>query len=75
MGEVDVRALLKMGDALAKAGEIPGAIDCYVRAAEEFDMRRIPLKAAAIYKQILKLDPSRRRRKGASDGEDVTSGR
>ena len=59
MADIDVRAPLRTGDALAKAGDIRGANDCHMRAAEAFAERGFPLKAAAVFKQVLTLDPAR----------------
>lgn len=55
----DVRALLKIGDLQIKMGNVPAAIATYARVAEIYTEQGIHLKAVAVYKQMLKLDPER----------------
>jgi pilus assembly protein FimV len=53
----DVRTILKVGDILAKKGDKEDAIRSYRRVAELYGEQGFFLKAVAVYKQILKLDP------------------
>jgi tetratricopeptide (TPR) repeat protein len=53
----DVRTILKIGDILAKKGDKDDAIKSYRRVAELYGEQGFFLKAVAVYKQILKLDP------------------
>ncbi len=55
----DVRSLLKIGDLQVRAGNRPGAIATYEEVANHYAAQGFFLKAIAVYKQILKLDPSR----------------
>ena len=55
----DVRSLLKIGDLQVRAGNRPGAIATYEDVANHYAAQGFFLKAIAVYKQILKLDPSR----------------
>lgn len=57
----DVRALLARGDRLVKLGDDPAAIREYLACADRLAQRGPPmhLKLAAIYKQVLSLDPHR----------------
>jgi tetratricopeptide (TPR) repeat protein len=55
----DVRSLLKIGDLYVRKGDRGSAIDTYQRVADHYAAQGFFLKAIAVYKQILKLDPSR----------------
>jgi pentatricopeptide repeat protein len=55
----DVRTWLKIGDLYAKKGSIEEAINAYARVADQYSKQGFHLKAVAVYKQILKLDPNR----------------
>jgi thioredoxin-like negative regulator of GroEL len=58
MGDDDLRAILKDGDARAKRGDVPGAVGCYERVAERYQAEGFALRAIALYRQILTLDPA-----------------
>jgi len=53
----DVRTWLKIGDLYTRLGSIREAVDTYGRVAETYAQQGFFLKAVAVYKQILKLDP------------------
>lgn len=53
----DVRVWLKIGDLYAKKGSKQEAIETYLRVAQFYHEQGFFLKAVAVYKQILKLDP------------------
>ena len=53
----DVRIWLKIGDLYAKLGKKPEATETYQRVAQFYSEQGFYLKAVAVYKQILKLDP------------------
>ena len=55
----DVRSLLKIGDLHVRAGNRGAAIETYEIVASHYAAQGFFLKAIAVYKQILKLDPSR----------------
>lgn len=55
----DVRSLLKIGDLYVRKGDRGSAIETYERVADHYAGQGFFLKAIAVYKQILKLDPSR----------------
>jgi len=55
----DVRSLLKIGDLHVRAGNRGTAIETYENVANHYATQGFFLKAIAVYKQILKLDPSR----------------
>ena len=55
----DVRSLLKIGDLHVRAGNRGTAIETYEIVATHYAAQGFFLKAIAVYKQILKLDPSR----------------
>lgn len=55
----DVRSLLKIGDLHVRAGNRGTAIKTYELVATHYAAQGFFLKAIAVYKQILKLDPSR----------------
>ncbi|MEM8606258.1 MAG: tetratricopeptide repeat protein [Myxococcota bacterium] len=54
----DVRSLLKIGDLYVRKGDRGSAIETYEKVAEHYAAQGFFLKAIAVYKQILKLDPS-----------------
>ena len=53
----DVRTLLKIGDLQAKVGNVEAACDTYHQVGEHYSKDGFFLKAVAVFKQILKLDP------------------
>src|SRR4029077_13699741 len=53
----DVRAWLKIGDLYAKKGAKQEATETYLKVARFYHEQAFFLKAVAVYKQILKLDP------------------
>ncbi|HEY0986779.1 MAG TPA: tetratricopeptide repeat protein, partial [Kofleriaceae bacterium] len=53
----DVRVWLKIGDLYAKKGAKQDAIETYLKVARFYSDQGFFLKAVAVYKQILKLDP------------------
>jgi tetratricopeptide (TPR) repeat protein len=55
----DVRTWLKIGDLQAKRGARQEACDAYRKVAEQYAVEGFYLKAVAVHKQILRLDPSR----------------
>ena len=55
----DVRSLLKIGDLQVRKGDRGSAIKTYQTVADHYANQGFFLKAIAVYKQILKLDPSR----------------
>jgi tetratricopeptide (TPR) repeat protein len=55
----DVRSLLKIGDLYVRKGDRSQAIETYEKVAGHYAQQGFFLKAIAVYKQILKLDPSR----------------
>ena len=55
----DVRSLLKIGDLYVRKGDRGSAIETYQNVADHYAAQGFFLKAIAVYKQILKLDPSR----------------
>ena len=55
----DVRSLLKIGDLYVRKGDRVQAIETYEKVAGHYAQQGFFLKAIAVYKQILKLDPSR----------------
>ncbi|NNE18797.1 MAG: tetratricopeptide repeat protein, partial [Myxococcales bacterium] len=55
----DVRSLLKIGDLHVRAGNRGTAIETYEIVATHYAAQGFFLKAIAVYKQIMKLDPSR----------------
>ncbi|PIE19559.1 MAG: hypothetical protein CSA65_01930 [Proteobacteria bacterium] len=54
----DVRIWLKIGDLYAKKGSKEQAVDTYLKVAEFYSEQGFYLKAVAVYKQILKLNPT-----------------
>src|SRR5687767_2843292 len=54
----DVRTLLKIGDLHTRRNKPKDAIDVYQKVAELYAKQGFFLKAVAVYKQILKLDPT-----------------
>ncbi|MFO0681173.1 MAG: tetratricopeptide repeat protein [Sandaracinus sp.] len=55
----DVRTWLKIGDLQDKIGQKKEAIETYSRVADQYAQQGFFLKAVAVFKQILKLDPQR----------------
>ncbi len=55
----DVRSLLKIGDLHVRKGDRAAAIETYEHVADHYAGQGFFLKAIAVFKQILKLDPSR----------------
>lgn len=55
----DVRTWLKIGDLYTRKGSKNEAITTYSRVATTYGQQGFFLKAVAVYKQILKLDPTR----------------
>ncbi|MBC7174614.1 MAG: tetratricopeptide repeat protein, partial [Polyangiaceae bacterium] len=55
----DVRTWLKIGDLYTRKGARKEATETYGKVAEHYAAQGFFLKAVAVYKQILKLDPSR----------------
>ncbi|MCG8554260.1 MAG: tetratricopeptide repeat protein [Proteobacteria bacterium] len=55
----DVRTLLKIGDLRARQGNGAQAIEAYDMVAKHYAEQGFFLKAVAVYKQILKLEPQR----------------
>ncbi|UJR81213.1 tetratricopeptide repeat protein [Sandaracinus amylolyticus] len=55
----DVRTWLKIGDLFAKKGSTREAVDTYAKVADQYATQGFFLKAVAVHKQILKLDPTR----------------
>jgi tetratricopeptide (TPR) repeat protein len=53
----DVRVWLKLGDLYAKKNAKQEATDTYLRVAQFYGEQGFYLKAVAVYKQVLKLDP------------------
>jgi pilus assembly protein FimV len=53
----DVRVWLKIGDLYAKKGAKQDATDTYLKVARFYHEQGFFVKAVAVYKQILKLDP------------------
>ena len=53
----DVRVWLEIGDLRAKTGSNREAIDAYLGAAEIYEAQGFFLKAVAVHKQIIQLDP------------------
>jgi tetratricopeptide (TPR) repeat protein len=54
----NVRTRLKLGDLFAKTGQNANAAAQYIHVAESYSSDGFLLKAVAVYKQVLKLDPS-----------------
>ncbi len=55
--EKDVRIWLKIGDLYSKIGKKQEATETYERVANFYSEQGFYLKAVAVYKQILKIDP------------------
>ena len=53
----DVRVWLKIGDLHARKGQKQEATETYLKVARFYQEQGFYLKAVAVYKQILKLDP------------------
>ena len=54
----DVRTLLKIGDLQTRAGKHAEATETYSRVAQFYAEQGFFLKAVAVYKEILKIDPT-----------------
>lgn len=54
----DVRVLLKVGDLQVRMNSRQAAIETYSRVAIAYDQQGFFLKAIAVYKQILQIDPN-----------------
>jgi tetratricopeptide (TPR) repeat protein len=54
----DIRTWLKMGDLYTRMGARKEATQTYLRVAEHYKKSGFHLKAVAVYKQVLKLDPT-----------------
>lgn len=54
----DARSLLKLGDLYTRKGDTRGATSNYRKVALQYAAQGFFLKAVAVFKQILKLDPS-----------------
>ncbi len=54
----DVRILLKIGDLQVRKGAKDEAVATYSRVASGYDQQGFFLKAVAVYKQILSIDPN-----------------
>lgn len=55
--EKDVRTWLKIGDLYVKAGQKPEAAQTYQKVAQFYSDQGFYLKAVAVFKQIIKIDP------------------
>ncbi|MFH2007259.1 MAG: tetratricopeptide repeat protein [bacterium] len=53
----DVRTWLKIGDLQAKSGAAEQAVDTYLRVANHYSEQGFYLKAVAVYKQVILLQP------------------
>lgn len=53
----DARSLLKLGDLYTRKGDTRGATATYRKVAQQYSQQGFFLKAVAVLKQILKLDP------------------
>jgi len=53
----DVRIWLKIGDLYAKLSKKPEAAETYAKVAQFYSDQGFYLKAVAVYKQILKIEP------------------
>ena len=54
----DVRIWLKIGDLYWKKGTVPQAVSTYSRVAQHYSKDGFFLKAVAVWKQILNIDPA-----------------
>lgn len=54
----DIRTMLKIGDLYTRMGARKEATDTFLRVAEQYGASGFHLKAIAVYKQILNLDPT-----------------
>ncbi|MDO8462239.1 MAG: tetratricopeptide repeat protein [Deltaproteobacteria bacterium] len=54
----DLRVKLKIGDLYAKRKELPQALKTYREVAESYEKESFHLKAMAVYKTVLKLNPT-----------------
>jgi tetratricopeptide (TPR) repeat protein len=55
----DVRILLKVGDLQVRMNARAAAVETYTKVAQSYDQQGFFLKAVAVYKQILQIDPTR----------------
>jgi len=55
----DVRILLKVGDLQVRMNARAAAVETYTKVAQSYDQQGFFLKAVAVYKQILQIDPAR----------------
>jgi pilus assembly protein FimV len=55
----DVRTWLKIGDTYTRKGARDEAIAAYAKVAQQYGDQGFFVKAVAVYKQIIKLDPAR----------------
>jgi tetratricopeptide (TPR) repeat protein len=53
----DIRTWLKMGDLYTRMGARKEATETYLRVADHYKKSGFHLKAVAVYKQVIKLDP------------------
>jgi pilus assembly protein FimV len=54
----DIRTWLKVGDLYTRMGARKEATETYIRVAEQYTHAGFHLKAIAVYKQVLNLDPT-----------------
>jgi tetratricopeptide (TPR) repeat protein len=54
----DIRTWLKIGDLYTRGGSRKEATETYLRVAEQYTANGFHLKSVAVYKQVLKLDPT-----------------
>ncbi|MDJ0761381.1 MAG: tetratricopeptide repeat protein [Myxococcota bacterium] len=54
----DIRTWLKIGDLYTRMGARKEATDTYLRVAEQYSKSGFHLKAIAVHKQVLKIDPT-----------------
>ncbi len=54
----DIRTWLKMGDLFTRMGSRGDATATYIKVAEQYQKAGFHLKAVAVYKQIVKIDPT-----------------
>ncbi|MDD5306084.1 MAG: tetratricopeptide repeat protein [Deltaproteobacteria bacterium] len=54
----DIRTCLKIGDLYTRMGARKEATETYLKVAEQYTKNGFHLKAVAVYKQVLKIDPT-----------------
>lgn len=54
----DTRTWMKIGDLYSKKGATEKAVETYTRVATDYTEQGFYLKAIAVYKQVIKVDPS-----------------